>query len=384
MDKDQALAGLNFGRVDAETDDRFDSCFVGTEMLTQVLQPKHALVLGSKGSGKSAAFRLLSEDRQKLKAFFPKGYEEIFCIPVYGLQNEDFVPGMELRELGSTSIDDFRYFWLLSIGLKTVTALVQSEKIQNLAEKDKKSKLASAYNTLKQALVDLGVVRKQGVVGKLKQRMGQLMRETPARTPTDAPEFDKIFSGEFQQKTGMSNLALLDQIDIVLRETNCLAWILLDKLDLLFIDDFEKLKAAITGLIQLLVEYSSRFKHIHFKIFLRHDIYRQLRIVNKSHLVSYTCDMKWRDSLLLKLLVSRAIADTTTREYCEEISGEKIDIAEVIAGSNEQVLKLFYLIFEPSFNAKEYPDTAIPFTHVWILKHLSRSEEHTSELQSRL
>ena len=206
MDKEQVLGGLNFGRVDAETDDRFDSCFIGTEMLTQVLHPKHSLVLGSKGSGKSAAFRLLSESHSKLRAFFPKGYKEIFCIPVYGLQGEDFVPGMELRDLDSTSVDDFRYFWLLSIGLKTVTTLVQSEAIQAFVEKSKKPQLTSAYKTLTQALLDLGVVRKQGVASKLKQRVGQLMRQTPSHTPTDAPELDKIFSGEFQLNTGMSTL----------------------------------------------------------------------------------------------------------------------------------------------------------------------------------
>jgi hypothetical protein len=370
MDKEQILAGLNFGRVDAETDDRFDSCFIGTEMLKQVLLPKHSLVLGSKGSGKSAAFRLLSEDQPKLRAYFPKGYKEILCIPVYGLQGEDFVPGMELRDLGSNSVDDFRYFWLLSMGLKTVTTIVQNETIQSIVEKSKNPGLVSAYKTLSQTLVDLGVSRKQGVVDKMKQRLGLLMRQTPSYVSDGAPELDKIFSGEFQLKTGMSTLSLLDHIDTVLKETNCLAWVLLDKLDLLFIDDFQKLRAAITGLIQLLVEYSSRFKHIQFKIFLRNDIYRQLHIVNKSHLVSYTCEMKWRDSLLLKLLVSRAIADPPTREYCEELLGEKIDIGEVIAGSDEKVLKLFYLIFEPSFNPNEGPD-AIPFTHVWILKHLA-------------
>ncbi len=371
MDKEQALIGLNFGRVDAETDDRFEGCFIGTDMLKQVLLPKHSLVLGSKGSGKSAAFRLLSEEQSKLRAFFPKGYKEIFCIPAYGLQNEDFVPGMELRELTSHSVDDFRYFWLLSIGLKTVTTLVQSDTIQSLTEKTKNFELARAYKTLTQTMLDLGVVRKKGITSKLKQSIGQLMRQTPERTKSDSPELDKIFSGEFQQKTGMSTLSLLDHIDTVLRETNCLAWVLLDKLDLLFIDDFEKLKAAVTGLIQLLVEYSNRFKRIHFKIFLRNDIYRQLHIVNKSHLVSYTCDMKWRESLLLKLFVSRALADATLREYCEEIIGQKIDVAEVIDGSDENVLKLFYLIFEPSFNPKEDPANVIPFTHVWILKHLA-------------
>jgi hypothetical protein len=179
-----------------------------------------------------------------------------------------------------------------------------------------------------------------------------------------------MFSRDFRQKTGMSTLALMDNLDTILRETNCAAWILLDKLDLLFIDDFDKLKAAITGLIQLLVEYNNRFKNIHFKIFLRNDIYRQLRIVNKSHLISYTTDMKWKESLLLKLLASRAIAEQTVRDYVSEVLGEKVDMASVINGSDEYVLKVFYTIFDPSLNGAN-ADGSVPFTHVWIMKHLT-------------
>jgi hypothetical protein len=218
---------------------------------------------------------------------------------------------------------------------------------------------------------DLGLTHDQSVVSRLKHKVGNIFR--PAKTNGGAPqtpELDMMFSRDFRQKTGMSTLALMDNLDTILRETNCAAWILLDKLDLLFIDDFDKLKAAITGLIQLLVEYNNRFKNIHFKIFLRNDIYRQLRIVNKSHLISYTTDMKWKESLLLKLLASRAIAEQTVRDYVSEVLGEKVDMASVINGSDEYVLKVFYTIFDPSLNGAN-ADGSVPFTHVWIMKHLT-------------
>ncbi|TLY30804.1 MAG: hypothetical protein E6K56_06335 [Ignavibacteria bacterium] len=144
---------------------------------------------------------------------------------------------------------------------------------------------------------------------------------------------------------------------------------MLDKLDLLFVEDIEKLRAAITGLIQLLVQYGSQFKNIHFKIFLRNDIFRQLHIVNKSHLVSYSTEMRWRGPLLLKLLVARAVVDPFVREYCEEVCGEKSDVSAIILGSDDFVKKIFFTIFEPTMSNGASSDNAPP-TDEWILKRL--------------
>src|SRR5512140_2209216 len=105
VDPQQVLSRLNFGRVDGETDNRFESCFIGTEMLRQVLLPQHSLIVGNKGSGKSAMCRLLSDNLTKVKPLLPKQYDQIYCIPAYGLQSEEYLPEVELRELRPESVD---------------------------------------------------------------------------------------------------------------------------------------------------------------------------------------------------------------------------------------------------------------------------------------
>jgi len=92
IDPQQVLTQLNFGRVDGETDTHFHQCFIGTEMLRQVMLPQHSLVVGNKGSGKSAICRLLVDDLVKVKPLLPRGYNEIFCIPAYGIQSEETSP----------------------------------------------------------------------------------------------------------------------------------------------------------------------------------------------------------------------------------------------------------------------------------------------------
>src|SRR5512143_1776761 len=321
LDPHQVLAHMNFGRVDGETDTRFDTCFIGTEMLKQVLLPQHTLVIGSKGAGKSAMARLLCEDKDKVEPLLPKEYKEVYCVPAYGLQTEEYLSGLDVRELRPVSADDFRYFWLLYFGLKIATTLTQDEKMASYVAKSKSANVRQSFATLRRLVTDLGVVEEEkGFLGRMKERVG--IRSKPKLNGlSSAQGVDRM---DFKQRTGVSVVALLEHLDTILRDTNCVAWLMLDKLDLLFIEDFDRLKGAITGLIQLLVQYGNQFTNIHFKIFLRNDIYRQLHIVNKSHLISYTTEMKWRGPLLLKLLVSRAIVDPEVRQYCEEQAGEKV------------------------------------------------------------
>jgi hypothetical protein len=384
MEPQELLNGMNFGRVDAETDSRFDSCFIGTEMLRHVLQPQHSLVLGSKGSGKSAAFRLLCQDRNRVESLLPKNYEELFFIPVYGLQTDDDLPGLEFQDLHFSSIDDFRNFWLLYIGLKSAATLTHSKRMEEIVNQSKSKELKNGYKTIKNVIRDLGISREPGSFAKFKFKIKNFVRPRVNAQVLESEAFNRLLSIDFPHRTGMSVKALLDTIDMVLEESNCVAWVLLDKLDLIFIDDFARLKSAITALVQILVEHGNRFKNTQFKIFLRNDIYRQLRIVNKSHLVSYTQEMKWKEHLLMKLLVSRAVADDNVREYVSGVLGEEIEVAHVIQGDEALVQKVFYSIFEPSLNGNgngngngsgSVPEP-VPFTHIWVLKHLTDGMGH--------
>jgi len=372
---------MNFGRVDAETDSRFDSCFIGTEMLRHILQPQHSLVLGSKGSGKSAAFRLLAQDRSRVESLLTKDYEELFFIPVYGLQTDDDLPGLEFQDLHFSSIDDFRNFWLMYIGLKSAATLSHNERLAEIVNESKSKELKQGFKVIRNVVRDMGIERDPRSFAKFKFKIKNLVRPRMNAEVLESDAFNRLLSVDFPHRTGMSVKALLDTIDMVLEEANCVAWVLLDKLDLLFIDDFDKLKAAITALVQILVEHGNRFKNTQFKIFLRNDIYRQLRIVNKSHLVTYTQEMKWKEHLLMKLLVSRAIADDNVREWVSGSLGEPIEVAHVIQGDDAFVRKVFYEIFEPTLNsnggnAGNSQEPAVPFTHIWMLKHLTDGMGH--------
>src|SRR5512135_1995773 len=123
-------------------------------MLRQVLMPQHSLVVGNKGSGKSAICRLLCDDLQKVKPLLPKSYDVIHCIPAYGLQSEEFLPELDLLSMEPETVDDFRYFWLLYLGLKVASTLVKDEQIIELATRGDNPKLKLSMTALNHILVD--------------------------------------------------------------------------------------------------------------------------------------------------------------------------------------------------------------------------------------
>ena len=74
--KDELLRELDFGSVDAESEEELAKRFVRTQGFGSIANKKTLIVLGPKGSGKSAIFRLFTdytdETQRILGAEFPE------------------------------------------------------------------------------------------------------------------------------------------------------------------------------------------------------------------------------------------------------------------------------------------------------------------------
>lgn len=57
MDKMELLNDLFFGNVDSESDANLDKAFIQTKDFNKFVYPNTSVVVGAKGSGKSALFR---------------------------------------------------------------------------------------------------------------------------------------------------------------------------------------------------------------------------------------------------------------------------------------------------------------------------------------
>lgn len=365
MDHQQILSNLSFGKVDAESDDKLLNCFIGTDLLKQALQPRHTLLLGGKGSGKSAFFRLLSQNVSWLTPLLHNYFTEIYSIPAYGLNSDEYISYSEIQEINPQTLDDFKYFWQLYFGLKTAAIIATCPRMRSRIASSKSDSLKSNYHTIISLLSEIGLYRRDEYIDRVNRKIKDLLFLHRPNLSTTTADKGRILTKSYKGKTALNIISLLDLVDKVLKETNCLVWILTDQIDLLYLDNLERRKKAITALIQLLIEYSNRFSNINLKVFLRTDIYNELQIVNKSHLVSLTVELKWADNLLIKLLVARAVHDRAVRAYCEKILNDNLEVAKVISASDELLIKIFYLIFDFKLNGQNNKNL-LPYK--WITK----------------
>lgn len=355
MDYLKILSNFSFGRVDAETDDKLINCFIGTDLLKYALAPQHTLLLGGKGSGKSAIFRILSQEAERLSPIINISFRELFRIPAYGLNSDEYLTYAEIKDLNPQTIDDFKYFWQLYFCLKTSYSIVNSNYLNSFINKSGSLNLKSNHQFLRDLLSDIGLLKKQEQKSKnILEKIKNILQTYKIPSTVN-----------YSSKTNLNVNLILEKIDKILKETNSFVWILVDQIDLLYLDNLDKRNKAITALIQLMIEYSNRFTNINFKIFLRTDIYKELKIVNKSHLISNSIELVWNEDLILRMILARAIYDRDVKQFCEEKIKETVDINRVVTGNNQFLLKVFYTIFQEKASNN---NTKL---HQWIIKKLT-------------
>ena len=118
MRTSKLLRDLELGSDVAESDEHLRRYFVQTNVFLDVIHDETDLVLGPKGSGKTAIFRMLSDPRFEIPAL-----EGVTVIPAFNTQGTVFF--QDLQEMESLSEGQIRVLWsgyiLSLIGNRFVT-----------------------------------------------------------------------------------------------------------------------------------------------------------------------------------------------------------------------------------------------------------------------
>jgi MinD-like ATPase involved in chromosome partitioning or flagellar assembly len=254
--KTTTLSELDFSTGTAEEQQSFIEDFVHTRMSAQALDRRYPLVIGRKGTGKTAIFRWLFEQ--------PSGSipsVTIMC-PNAFRGRVPWAPGSEGfrsidRRLGETG-HGWSTFWACYTALAAALALGSS--VPAPAGLD-----GGILETLRARDIDelrvidcLGTMLSHADAGLLAARW---LRDISASISD--PRF-LLFDG---LDTGFGN----DDAGRVRREK------------------------AVSGLLTFLTENENRFPNLPFKVMLRFDIWQQLRFENKSHLFGRSLQLVWRD-----------------------------------------------------------------------------------------
>ena len=322
-DKNELLRNLEFGNVDSESETDLDSKFIKTQDFNSFLNPQKALVLGAKGSGKSALFQMFARYEDSARKLSGLQKNKVLIVTGTGfndikeLQTDDFTKLLRQEDA------NFDYIWELYIAVKIAIKLGKEGYYtgENLIEFYKHAGLLEDFR----------------ILSILRQLWKVVMG-----TPVQGIEIDvKGVKIKIGGNYSIDTQDLLAEIEKTLECEQLECWILFDKIDELFSNDHIKRKLCIESLFRTYLNFVNRFPQIKFKIFIRNDIWSTLEFVNKSHISDKCIELTWNQTNLLQMILRRILNNNVILKYIINETG--LSQEELLLPINLE--DVFYTIF---------------------------------------
>jgi hypothetical protein len=270
---------LDFGDSAADHEDSLSNYFYQNQLFESACEPRICLVLGEKGAGKSAIWRMM-EDRSQ-------------GIPAFANPNFFFATLANLREhfqlLRSKLPSSFSAVTLWKFYFASIAALTLFETSRG-AEGEFLQKFVHHWELNAQKFPTfLGSV-------KLPLRIVEVELKRAGSAAPNPLQLQEVF-------------AVANRI---LSQDSRTLWIAIDELDKVAMngDSSEGQSAAV--LSALMQTHSELFPldRIRFKLFIRSDIYEGLTYVDKDHFTNSILRLKWQSEDLTIMLALRIRAST--------------------------------------------------------------------------
>jgi MinD-like ATPase involved in chromosome partitioning or flagellar assembly len=330
--KTEILKHFNFSTGTAERQEDFLNTFVETDLVKKALSSELPLVIGRKGTGKTAIFRRLSECENG-KVFIITSPSALGANNPFFLSVEGFkaIEG-SLEEAGA----DWRNFWTI------YTCLISYFLLNDGAGAPLPS-TTTDFNDL--------LNTRPSNEGKLVDLIESFMR---------VPRY------------GLAANQWLSQLDEIVNPGTLL---LFDGLDTGFGStgtDRRRRNAALEGLFTFMTDSGSRLKHFKFKVLLREDIWKSLKFENKSHLFGRSLSLKWGDqTAFFKVVIKQAIRNNFYKELIKSI---QLPVEQSVEHwADQQVITAWNLLVGERMKGGK---TA--FTRNWVWKRLADGKDDHS------
>lgn len=337
--KREALSELNFSRGQAEVQENLLDDFVKTRVALQASDPQYPLVIGRKGTGKTAVFRWLL-DR-------PGGDPPVVVMcPNTFRKRFPWVLGAE----GFAAIDEalaargaaWSRFWACYAALAAFLTLPkQAETAPPSRFNLDLTELSHAERTDELFVVD-------AVIKMIEDPQAGLLAARWLR------ELDKSLPGA--------------------------RFLLFDGLDTGFGNDVasrDRRTSAVAGLFTFLTEAETRLENLSFKVLLRLDIWQQLLFENKSHLFGRYVQLLWRDQAdYFKTVLKQAARSQAFQVMLTDIGiGHRVD-----SWRSEEVFQAWNLLI-----GERMKGAKTTFTRNWVWNRLADGQgDHSPRTLSQL
>ncbi|GAB3067719.1 P-loop ATPase, Sll1717 family [Nocardioides zeae] len=308
-----ALASLDFGSVNSESEADLDRLFVRTSDFDKFLQPHVWLALGAKGTGKSALFELFTKFESTARRLAGSALNDVIIAPGTGFGDLTEVATGDLQALKSEAKDfDHDRLWRLYIAIKAGMALDESFKIPR--------------GPLRDLLAAVGERRDY--------RVGPMLRELWTLAIGNAPEVVTVSAGGASValsggKRSLDVVTLLDDVNTALYEKGKVLWLVFDKIDEIWPADRGERRRALEGLLTASMHIRRTFPAIQPVVLLRTDLWSELDFTNKDHLTDKRIELNWNPIQLTSLLVKRALRREAVLAYVlgqiPSLSGREVE-----------------------------------------------------------
>lgn len=300
------LRELKFGGDVAENDDNLDLYFVETSAFFDVIADEADLILGPKGSGKTAIFRRIADPNVEIQEL-----SDVDILPAFNIQGS-----VIFRKLtsGSPILDEaiMRTVWMayiLGIAgnylLDTYSHATDTEilhaallKAGLRAEQDRPK---SVWNLVMSGL------RKLANPSKVESSL--TFGDSGVPILTGKAEFDTTISKSEPESQAFDLEDLLAEEYRVLQSIERRCWIVFDRLDEAFQHDRDLERIALRGLLRAHLDICSYGRFLRTKLFLRTDILDRITeesgFVNVTHI--QTQRIMWEPKSIVDLVAKRII-----------------------------------------------------------------------------
>lgn len=385
------ITALDFGGITAEADQLLLQARVNTPAFHELLEDKVDLVIGCKGSGKTAMFKLCVDISASFfehkKTILINGADEPKQEPVFLRYNNNFEKYDE---------EDFQAFWKIyfvyllndiifqSPTYKESLAIAKSDL--NKFKKDcnesdiplleSHSSLVKIMHAVTSCITSIKVKKLEGGIG---------VDGVKASVEFGQPEFSES-AEPIRSSTFVSIAALLEVVEKILEKSNLKVWIILDRLDEVFPRRSDIERKALRSLLKCIRSFETQ--HLRLKVFLRDDIFESVTDGGFAALthIKDRCSarLSWDKAEIINLVLNRVLSNKLLREYF------RVDLTKL--DSNLQYRSgLFHLIFPSQINDQATIDwlynmcmdgknVVAPRDIIELLREAKRVQFHRSQL----
>ena len=320
------LQDLDLGSSVAESDTVLEAARIDTSALTDLLNDRVDLIPGTKGSGKSALFRIFVD-------FLPDYLlEQRKVVVAHGVQAlGDPVFHAFTDQFSKLSEDEFVSFWCIYLVSLAHEQFIKGGRYQGFL-----NKATSEIREFRAACANARIPEieaRKSLKSVLEWSLNVLSSWRPKfayRPPGQGGEFELDLFGRASNdrldRVGESDHSLpkyvtdiKDGLENVLTASHLSLWLMVDRLDEIFPRRSEVERNALRGLLRAMRYFASA--NIRVKVFLRDDMLEQVvRTANGftalTHVTVRQADtLRWTQEQILAFVVKRLFANQGLRKY---------------------------------------------------------------------